>query len=134
MSHERDRLPREPALPRKSARRKHEPLLVNGVSSLLAGCGLWMLSLAMADEPRFSAASRALLAPAWMALVVGVTLLLLHVVIKRRTRFEAAMLLRQHSRFHEPMPPVLTLPKRRAIKPASNNRRSQNPTSAPDSP
>ena len=109
-------------------------MLINGVSALLAGGGLWVLSLVMDHQANFKVAARALLAPAWMALVVGVTLLLLHVVIKRRTRFEAAMLLRQHSRFHEPMPPVLTQPKRRAIKPASNNRRSQNPTSATDSP
>lgn len=134
MSKKRARLHEAPTAPRKSARRKHEPLLVNGVSSLLAGCGLWMLSLAMADEPRFTMASRALLAPAWMALAVGVALLLLHVVVKRRTRFEAAMLLRQHSRFHEPMPPVLTLPKRQASKPAAHARRPKNPTSAPDSP
>ncbi len=123
MSKERDHPHEVPNGSRKPARRKHEPLLINGVSSLLAGCGLWMLSLAMADEASLKVASRALLA-----------LLLLHAVIKRRTRFEAAMLLRQHSRFHEPMPPVLTLPKRRAIKPAAPAKRSRTPTSAPDSP
>lgn len=132
MSKERDHLQEEPDAPRKPARRKHEPLLVNGVSAVLAGVGLWMLSFAMADEATFKVASRALLAPAWMALAVGVALLLLHVVIKRRTRFEAAMLLRQHSRFHEPMPPVVTLPKRRAIKPVALEKRSRTPTSAPD--
>ena len=134
MSKERDHPHEVPNGSRKPARRKHEPLLINGVSSLLAGCGLWMLSLAMADEASLKVASRALLAPAWMALAVGVALLLLHAVIKRRTRFEAATLLRQHSRFHEPMPPVLTLPKRRAIKPAAPAKRSRTPTSAPDSP
>ncbi len=121
MSKERDHLNAAPNGSRKPARRKHEPLLVNGVSSLLAGCGLWMLSLAMADEASLRVASRALLAPAWMALAVGVALLLLHAVIKRRTRFEAAMLLRQ-------------LPKRRANKHAAPAKRSRTPTSAPDSP
>ncbi len=123
MSKEQDLSPRTPTSPRKSARRKHDPLLVNGVSSLVAGCGLWMLSLAMDDQARFELASRALLAPAWMALAVGVALLLLHVVIKRRTRFEAAMLLRQHSRFLEPMPPVLHLPKTDAKRPAARRKR-----------
>ena len=87
-------------------------MLINGVSALLAGGGLWVLSLVMDHQANFKVAARALLAPAWMALAVGVALLLLHVVIKRRTRFEAAMLLRQHSTFHEPMPPVLVTPKR----------------------
>ncbi|MBT9463178.1 hypothetical protein [Hydrogenophaga sp.] len=123
MSKEQDLSLRTPASPRKPARRKHDPLLVNGVSSLVAGCGLWMLSLAMGDQARFELASRALLAPAWMALAVGVALLLLHVVIKRRTRFEAAMLLRQHSRFLEPMPPVLNLPKTDAKRPAARRKR-----------
>lgn len=87
---------------------------------MVAGVGLWLLSLVIGDQAAFKDAARALLAPAWMALAVGVALLLLHVVIKRRTRFEAAMLLRQHSRFHEPMPPVLSVPRRapgkRAVK------------------
>ena len=134
MSTEQDRLNEEPAAPRKSARRKHEPLLVNGVSAVVAGCGLWMLSLAMADEPGFAGASRALLAPAWMGLLVGAALLLLHVVIKRRTRFEAALLLRQHSRFHEPMPPLLALPKHRAGGLSGSAKRSGAATSGPDSP
>ncbi|KRC01026.1 hypothetical protein D9M68_838050 [compost metagenome] len=123
MSTEQDSSRKAQASPRKTARRKHDPLLVNGVSSLVAGCGLWMLSLAMGDQATFKVASRALLAPAWMALAVGVALLLLHVVIKRRTRFEAAMLLRQHSRFHEPMPPVLNLPKINAKAPAARRKR-----------
>ena len=89
-------------------------MLINGLSALLAGGGLWVLSLVMDHQANFKVAARALLAPAWMALAVGVALLLLHVVIKRRTRFEAAMLLRQHSTFHEPMPPVLATPRRDA--------------------
>ena len=78
----------------------------------------------MDHQAIFKMAARALLAPAWMALAVGAAQLLLHVVIKRRTRFEAAMLLRQHSQFHEPMPPVLTLPKRDAIGPVAPAKRS----------
>lgn len=91
-------------------------MLINGLSALLAGGGLWVLSLVMDHQANFKVAARALLAPAWMALAVGVALLLLHAVIKRRTRFEAAMLLRQHSTFHEPMPPVLVTPRRDAPK------------------
>ena len=125
MSHKLDLPPEAPAAPRKPARRKHDPLLVNGVSALVAGGGLWMISLAMSDEATFKVAARALLAPAWMALAVGVALLLLHVVINRRTRFEAAMLLRQHSRFLEPMPPVLNLPRRRSVAPSAHHKRPQ---------
>ncbi|MDP3349617.1 hypothetical protein [Hydrogenophaga sp.] len=108
---------------RKPNRRKHDPMLINGVSALLAGGGLWVLSLVMDHQANFHVAARALLAPAWMALAVGAALLLLHVVIKRRTRFEAAMLLRQHSTFHEPMPPVLATPKRDVRRPARPKKR-----------
>jgi hypothetical protein len=108
---------------RKPSRRKHDPMLINGVSALLAGGGLWVLSLLMDHQANFKVAARALLAPAWMALAMGAALLLLHVVIKRRTRFEAAMLLRQHSTFHEPMPPVLATPKRDLRRPVVPKKR-----------
>ena len=98
-------------------------MLINGVSALLAGGGLWVLALVMDHQANFKVAARALLAPAWMALVLGAALLLLHVVIKRRTRFEAAMLLRQHSTFHEPMPPVLATPKRDLRRPVAPKKR-----------
>lgn len=98
-------------------------MLINGISALMAGGGLWVLSLVMDHQANFKVAARALLAPAWMALAVGAALLLLHVVIKRRTRFEAAMLLRQHSTFHEPMPPVLVMPKRDVQQPRARKKR-----------
>ncbi|WP_069046998.1 hypothetical protein [Hydrogenophaga sp. RAC07] len=110
---------------RKPSRRKHDPMLINGVSALLAGGGLWVLSLVMDHQANFKVAARALLAPAWMALALGAALLLLHMVIKRRTRFEAAMLLRQHSTFHEPMPPVLATPRREVRRQTS---RKKHPT------
>ncbi|MDP1685131.1 hypothetical protein [Hydrogenophaga sp.] len=125
MSNEQEFLRTPPPPPRKQSRRKHDPLLINGVSSLVAGCGLWALSLVMDHQALFKTAARALLAPAWMALAVGASLLLLHLVIKRRTRFEAAMLLRQHSMFHEPMPPVLTTPKRDRAHSASAKKRGE---------
>jgi hypothetical protein len=123
MSKEQDLRLKAKSSHRKPSRRKHDPLLINGMSALIAGGGLWVLSLVMDHQANFKVAARALLAPAWMALAVGAALLLLHVVIKRRTRFEAAMLLRQHSRFHEPMPPVLTLPKRDAVGPVAPGKR-----------
>ncbi|PZO15485.1 MAG: hypothetical protein DCF26_13215 [Burkholderiales bacterium] len=123
MSNEQEFLRTPPPPPRKQSRRKHDPLLINGVSSLVAGCGLWALSLVMDHQALFKIAARALLAPAWMALAVGAALLLLHVIIKRRTRFEAAMLLRQHSMFHEPMPPVLATPKRDRVRPVPSRKR-----------
>jgi hypothetical protein len=123
MSKEQDLLHKAKSSPRKPSRRKHDPLLINGMSALIAGVGLWVLSLVMDHQAIFKVAARALLAPAWMALAVGAALLLLHVVVKRRTRFEAAMLLRQHSTFHEPMPPVLTLGKRDATRPAAPKKR-----------
>lgn len=122
MSNEQDFLRTPP--PRKQSRRKHNPLLINGVSSLVAGCGLWALSLVLDHQDLFKIAARALLAPAWMALAVGAALLLLHLVVKRRTRFEAAMLLRQHSLFHEPMPPVLATPKRDGVSPVASRKRA----------
>ncbi len=122
MSKQQDSLRNAKSSARKTGWRKQDPLLINGVSALLAGCGLWVLSLVMGDEAALKTAARALLAPAWMALAVGVALLVLHMVIKRRTRFEAAMLLRQHSRFHEPMPPVINVPKRVPNKPAAKKR------------
>lgn len=98
-------------------------MLINGLSALVAGGGLWVLSLVMEHQANFSLAARALLAPAWMALTVGAALLLMHVIIKRRTHFEAAMLLRQHSTFHEPMPPVVATPRRHAQTPAAQKKR-----------
>lgn len=111
MSHQQEALRKAKSSSRKPHRRKHDPLLINGVSALLAGGALWMLSLVLDHVGTFQVAARALLAPAWMALAVGAALLLLQVIIKRRTQFEATMLLRQHSTFHEPMPPVLVRPK-----------------------
>jgi len=89
---------------RKAPRRKTQPLLFNGIGALLAGVILWMASLAMATENSLRYAAKALLAPAWMALGLGVGLLVLHVLSKRRAQAEASMLLRQHSTFLEPMP------------------------------
>lgn len=89
---------------RKAPRRRTHPLLFNGLGALLAGVFLWMVSLAMATELSLKSAAKALLAPAWMALGLGVGLLVLHVLSKRRAQAEAAMLLRQHSTFLEPMP------------------------------
>ncbi len=129
MSKEQDFLQKAKPSPRKTGRRKHDPLLVNGVSALLAGGGLWALSLVLNHQAMFKVAARALLAPAWMALAVGGALLLLHVVIKRRTRLEAIMLLREHSTFHEPMPPLLVTPKRDVPRPSPAKKRPQ-PVSA----
>jgi hypothetical protein len=89
---------------RKAPRRKSSPLLFNGIGALVAGAVLWMASLAMAAQVSLKSAAKALLAPAWMALGLGVGLLVLHVLSKRRAQAEAAMLLRQHSTFLEPMP------------------------------
>ena len=110
---------------RKPGRRRHDPLLINGVSALVAGGGLWVLSLVLDHQATFKMAARALLAPAWMALAVGAALLLLNLVIKRRTRYEAAMLLREHSTFHEPMPPLLVTPKRDARGADASGKRRQ---------
>ena len=89
---------------RNAYRRKTQPMLFNGLGALLAGIFLWMVSLAMATEHSLKSAAKALLAPAWMALGLGVGLLVLHVLSKRRAQAQAAMLLRQHSTFLEPMP------------------------------
>lgn len=125
MSNEQDVQRKAKPSPRKPSRRKHAPLLVNGVSALLAGGGLWVLSLVLNHQDMFKVAARALLAPAWMALAVGVALLLLHLIIQRRTRFEAAMLLREHSTFHEPMPPLRVSRRRNARQPAPTQKRQE---------
>lgn len=98
---------------RRAYRRRTQPLLFNGLGALLAGIFLWMVSLAMATEPSLKYAAKALLAPAWMALGLGVGLLVLHVLSKRRAQAEAAMLLRQHSTFLEPMPRLKSKPRQK---------------------
>jgi len=125
MSKKQEVLRKAKSSSRKPHRRKHDPMLINGVSALLAGGGLWMLSLVLDHLGTFQVAARALLAPAWMALAVGAALLLLHMVIKRRTQFEATMLLRQHSTFHEPMPPVLVKPRRKPTAPVRTKKRPE---------
>jgi hypothetical protein len=89
---------------RRSSRRRTPPLLGNGVGATAAGMALWLLSLVMEARGLPSLASKALLAPAWMAIGIGIALLVLHMLEKRRTQAEADMLLRQHSTFLEPMP------------------------------
>jgi hypothetical protein len=118
MSHQQEVLRKAKSSSRKPHRRKHDPLLINGVSALLAGGGLWMLSLVLDHVGTFQVAARALLA-------VGAALLLLQVVIKRRTQFEATMLLRQHSTFHEPMPPVLVKSRPKPTTPARTKKRRE---------
>lgn len=110
---------------RKAARRRTEPLYFNGLGALVAGVVLWLLSIAMGTAASLKYASKALLAPAWMALGLGVGLLVLHVLSKRRAQAEATMLLRQHSTLLEPMPRLK--PKSRT-KP--NFARSEQPSSA----
>lgn len=89
---------------RRTSRRRTPPLVANGVGATAAGMSLWLLSLVMEARGVPSVASKALLAPAWMAIGIGIALLVLHLLEKRRTQAEANMLLRQHSTFLEPMP------------------------------
>jgi hypothetical protein len=102
--------PKVPRTPKSSRRRRairkkrSEPLLFNGVGSILAGLALWIVSLLMGTEERTADAAKALLAPAWMGLILGVGLLITHAIAKHRAKAEAEMLLRQHSTFLEPMP------------------------------
>lgn len=97
-----------PSRRRRAHRRRTQPLLFNGIGAMVAGALLWVMSWAMAVEESLKAASKALLAPAWMALVLGAGLLVLHVLSTRRAQAEAATLLRQHSTFLEPMPRLKT--------------------------
>lgn len=96
---------------RRAQRRKTHPLLFNGIGALVAGATLWLVSLTMSIDHSLRSAARALLAPAWMALGLGAGLLVLHVLSKRRAQAEAAMLLRQHSTFLEPMPRLKPQPR-----------------------
>ncbi|MCW5653488.1 hypothetical protein [Hydrogenophaga sp.] len=89
---------------RSTRRRRSQTLLDNALGAMVGGTGLWLLSIVMSVKEDLRMAARALLAPAWMALALGVGLLVLHVWRKRRTQVEAHMLLRQHSTFLEPMP------------------------------
>jgi hypothetical protein len=105
---------------RRSSRRKTAPLVANGVGATAAGMALWLLSLMMEARGGLPPiASKALLAPAWMAIGIGIALLVLHVLEKRRTQAEADMLLRQHSTFLEPMPRL-----KRPAKPGGGRSRS----------
>ena len=98
------RTPKSSRSRRAIRKKRRQPLLFNGVGALLAGAALWTVSLVMSAEDSTAYAAKALLAPAWMGLILGVGLLLTHVVAKRRAKVEAEMLLRQHSTFLEPMP------------------------------
>lgn len=98
------RTPKSSRSRRAIRRKRSQPLLFNGVGSMLAGAALWIASLVMRAEDSTAYAAKALLAPAWMGLLLGVGLLVSHVVSKHRAKIETEMLLRQHSTFLEPMP------------------------------
>lgn len=98
------RTPKSSRSRRAIRKKRSEPLLFNGVGSILAGIALWIASLVMSAEDSTAYAAKALLAPAWMGLILGVGLLVSHVLAKHRAKVEAEMLLRQHSTFLEPMP------------------------------
>lgn len=95
---------KRPSTRRRSSRRRTPPLRANGVGATAAGLALWLLSVVMETGAMPKLAAKALLAPAWMSIGIGIALLVLHVLQKRRTQAEANMLLRQHSTFLEPMP------------------------------
>lgn len=99
---------------RKARRHNSQPLLSNGLWATFSGSIIWLLSMAMARLESLQFASRALLAPAAMAIFVGLGLLLMHVLSGRRAQAEAKMLLRQHSTLMEPMPRLKTKPKDKA--------------------
>lgn len=96
---------------RKARRHNSQPLLSNGLWATFSGSIFWLLSMAMERVESLHFASRALLAPAAMAIFVGLGLLLMHVLSGRRAQAEAKMLLRQHSTLMEPMPRLKTKPK-----------------------
>lgn len=96
-------------------------MLANGVGATAAGMTLWLVSVVMETREALKVAAKALLAPAWMAIGIGIALLALHVLQKRRTQAEANMLLRQHSTFLEPMPKLKPRPRK---EPAVRHRSS----------
>ncbi len=98
------RTPKSSRSRRAIRKKRSQPLLFNGIGSMVAGAALWIASLVMSAEDSTAYAAKALLAPAWMGLILGVGLLVSHVVAKHRAKVEAEMLLRQHSTFLEPMP------------------------------
>ncbi len=89
-------------------KKRSQPLLFNGLGSLLAGAALWTVSLVMSAKDSTAYAAKALLAPAWMGILLGIGLLITHVMAKHRAKVEAEMLLQQHSTFLEPMPRLPT--------------------------
>ncbi len=107
-------------------------MLSNGVWATAAGMALWLVSLAMETRDTLKPGARALLAPAWMAIGIGVALLVLHVLQKRRTQAEANMLLRQHSTFLEPMPRLPPRQDSQAV-PRGKDRHAGKPRSAASS-
>ncbi|WP_137919321.1 hypothetical protein [Hydrogenophaga sp. 2FB] len=102
------RTPKSSRSRRAIRKKRSQPLLFNGIGSMVAGAALWVGSLVMGAEDSTAYAAKALLAPAWMGLILGVGLLVTHVVAKHRAKVEAEMLLRQHSTFLEPMPRLTT--------------------------
>jgi hypothetical protein len=128
-THKTNRFPRDmsktktPAR-RRSSRRRTPPLVANGVGATAAGMALWLLSLVLEARGLPTLASNALLAPAWMAIGIGIALLVLHALEKRRTQAEADMLLRQHSTFLEPMPRLKPRVKDHHGRPRSSSSRT----------
>ncbi|MDO9437565.1 hypothetical protein [Hydrogenophaga sp.] len=102
--HKVQRTPKSSRSRRAIRKKRSQPLLFNGLGSILAGAALWIVSLVMRAEDSTAYAAKALLAPAWMGLILGVGLIITHVVGKHRAKLEAEDLLRQHSTFLEPMP------------------------------
>ena len=106
--HKSQRTPKSSRSRRAIRKKRSQPLVFNGVGSLLAGVALWIVSLVMSAKDSTAYAAKALLAPAWMGVILGIGLLIAHVVGRHRAKVEAEMLLRQHSTFLEPMPRLST--------------------------
>lgn len=103
--------PRSSRRRRASRNKRSNPLLFNAIGALLAGAGFSVVSLVMSTDESTAYAAKALLAPAWMGLILGIGLLITHLLSARRARAEAEHLLRQHSTFLEPMPRLARRPR-----------------------
>ena len=124
--HKSQRTPKSSRSRRAIRKKRSQPLVFNGVGSLLAGVALWIVSLVMSAKDSTAYAAKALLAPAWMGVILGIGLLIAHIVGRHRAKVEAEMLLRQHSTFLEPMPRLSTRKKPSDKTPFSAPPRSSN--------
>lgn len=96
---------------RRTRKRNRQPFLEKGIGALVLGGGFLFVSMFLSSHPVLSAAGNAVRIPAWTAIGIGVLLLGIHHVLKKRT--DAA---------EQPLPHISSPPRRAAAPTASSTK------------